>query len=182
MNGPSLTENLHFNGWCGAIAEELHRIADDFAKAAHHELPEPRLVALHIQPGGRADRADDEVIAAVDALGAAIAGKPGSAERMSDGTYHYEAGCQRGPIAFKVYREISAARVERMAASQVLADKEAELNRLRAEVEKLRAESGLSYSREVDDPTPVSPGHPPLHFGAMVDSGELIDETPSEAR
>jgi hypothetical protein len=36
--------------------------------------------------------------------------------------------------------------------------------------------SGLSYSREADDPTPVSPARVPLHTGGMTDGG-LVDET-----
>lgn len=67
--------------------------------------------------------------------------------------------------------------------------RDAELERLRAEVAKLRAavpagalggDDGLSYSREADDPTPVSPARVPLHTGGMVgpvDGGTLVDET-----
>lgn len=34
--------------------------------------------------------------------------------------------------------------------------------------------SGLGYSREVDDPTPVSPARVPMHTGAVVDGGRLV--------
>jgi hypothetical protein len=36
--------------------------------------------------------------------------------------------------------------------------------------------TGLTYSREADDPTPVSPARVPLHTGGMTDGG-LVDET-----
>lgn len=62
-----------------------------------------------------------------------------------------------------------------------LDEREAELERLRAEVAALRSNVGLDYSREADDPTPVSParGGAP-HVGAVVDGGQLVDETKSE--
>ena len=40
--------------------------------------------------------------------------------------------------------------------------------------------TGLDYTladSEPDDPTPVSPGRVPLHTGAVVDGGQLVDET-----
>jgi hypothetical protein len=43
--------------------------------------------------------------------------------------------------------------------------------------------TGLGYSREADDPTPVSPARVPLHTGGMVGpvgGGELVDETEPE--
>jgi hypothetical protein len=36
------------------------------------------------------------------------------------------------------------------------------------------ADTGHGYSREADDPTPVSPARVPLHTGAVVDGDELI--------
>lgn len=148
------------------IAAELHRIADDFAKLEILDLPKPRSVRLGIQPGGRPGEADDAVIATVDTLGRAVLGKPGAVDEMSGGTYHYDVEGTRGLVTFAVYREISAARVEQIAAGKVLADKEAELERLRAEVEKLRANAdptGLTYGRgdEAQDPQPTAGRVPP---------------------
>lgn len=40
--------------------------------------------------------------------------------------------------------------------------------------------AGLYYSREADDPTPVSPARVPLHTGGMVDGDRLVDETDSK--
>lgn len=57
-------------------------------------------------------------------------------------------------------------------------DRDAELERLRAEVAELRAGNGLDYSRtdsEPDDPTPVSPARAPLHVG-VVDDGGPVEE------
>ena len=49
-----------------------------------------------------------------------------------------------------------------------------------AAVDKVRAEpmdpTGLSYSREADDPTPVSGARVEMHTGAVTDEG-LVDET-----
>jgi hypothetical protein len=40
---------------------------------------------------------------------------------------------------------------------------------------------GFGYSRELDDPTPVSPARGgPVQTGAVVDGGQLVDETPAE--
>jgi hypothetical protein len=41
--------------------------------------------------------------------------------------------------------------------------------------------TGLTYSREQDDPTPVSPARGgPVHTGGVVAGGQLVDETPAE--
>jgi hypothetical protein len=37
-------------------------------------------------------------------------------------------------------------------------------------------ESGLAYSREADDPTPISPARVPLHTGSVVDGGQLVTD------
>lgn len=58
-----------------------------------------------------------------------------------------------------------------------------ELERLRARVAELESSAvGLTYSRVDDDPNVVRPHSPrvPLHTGAVVDGGELVDETPVE--
>jgi hypothetical protein len=68
-------------------------------------------------------------------------------------------------------------------------ERDAKIERLTAELAALRAAaalqpdadlSGMGYSREADDPTPVSPARVPLHTGGMVgpvDGGYLVDET-----
>jgi hypothetical protein len=193
MTNPSVTET-----WATAIAAELHRIADDFAKVdTVGGLPEPRSVALSIQPGGPHRAADDEVIGTVDTIGRALFGTTGQIQDMSDGTFHYKVEGKFGAVAVTAFREISAVRVEQTRAGAVLAEKEAELAKLRAEVEKLRAEveklraeveklraeaSGLSYTRAddgPDDPTPVSGGRIELHTGGVTEGG-LVDETAAE--
>jgi hypothetical protein len=68
-----------------------------------------------------------------------------------------------------------------------------EVERLRGEVARLNARiakldeqatgdpTGLTYSREQDDPTPVSPARGgPVHTGGVVAGGQLVDETPAE--
>jgi len=65
-------------------------------------------------------------------------------------------------------------------------ERDAKIEQLTAELAALRAAaalqpdadpSGLGYSREADDPTPVSPARVPLHTGGVVDGGQLVDET-----
>lgn len=165
--------------WATRIAAELHRIADDFASTITADLPAPRMVALHIQPGGKTREADDEVIGTVDALGRAILDTPGAVQPMSDGTYHYGVEGNRGPIGFKAYREISTARIEQMAAAKILADKEAELAALRAEVEKLRAEAapviypgGVTNDPALDDEDEVQADPTGLD---EVPDGQLVE-------
>lgn len=61
-------------------------------------------------------------------------------------------------------------------------ERDAELERLRAEVAALRSGNGLAYFRadsEPDDPTPVSPARAPLHVGVVNDGG-LVDVTEAE--
>lgn len=122
-------------GYCGAIADDLRRIADALAAVEHLELPEPRYVHLHIQPGGKTD---DEVIAAVNALGQAVNGKPGKPVRMSGGSYHFVAEVPGGPVSFNAYREISRDRAWRMDPDYQPDERDRELERLRAENERLR--------------------------------------------
>jgi hypothetical protein len=50
------------------------------------------------------------------------------------------------------------------------------------EGDRIAAREALSYSRadsEADDPAPVSPARVPMHTGAVVDGGQLVDETPA---
>lgn len=156
------------------IAAELRRAADDIETLVGSGLPKPTHVALDIHPGGpRLDRDDDQTARAVDALGRALLGKPGTAQKMYDDSYHYGTeSTQRGPIKVHVYDSVSTAWAVKHETAASLAAKEAELERLRAEVIALRAAaalqpdadaSGLGYSREADDPTPVSGARMPHH-------------------
>lgn len=164
--------------WCEPIAVELHRIAYDLGKVvnAQGDMPEPRYVHLHVQPGGSSE---DATIAAVDGLGLAIAGKPGEPDEMSSrggGVYHYAVEVQRGPVYFRVYREISTDRALRIIEERKAADKDAEITRLRARVAELELTSdlGLAYTRaddEPDDPTPVSGARVPAHTGGVTEGG-----------
>jgi hypothetical protein len=201
-----------------AIAVELRRAADDIETLVGSGLPMPSYVALDIHPGGRGrERDDNRTARAVDALGRALLGQPGTAQKMYDGSYHYGTqSIQRGPITVHVYDSVSTDWAVPRAAAFELAAREAQLEKLRAEVAELRAAAGQSgfvdgpcedsdcpnaswphsassdlvddptgmgYSREADDPTPVSPARMPLHTGGMVGpvgGGELVDETEPE--
>jgi hypothetical protein len=57
-----------------------------------------------------------------------------------------------------------------------MSDRDNELERLRARVAELEAKDAHGFSREADDPTPVSPARVPLHTGAVTDEG-LVDES-----
>lgn len=148
------------------IAAELRRAADDIETLVGSGLPKPNHVALDIHPGGpRLDRDDDRTARAVDALGLALLGKPGTANKMYDDTYHYGTeSTQRGPIKVHVYDSVSTAWAVKRETADSLAAKEAELERLRAEVTALRAAAalqpdadpaGLGFSRDDIEPEHV---------------------------
>jgi hypothetical protein len=202
-----------------AIAAELHRAADDIATLIDSGLPKPDYFNLSIQPGTRGD--GDSTAASVDAMGVALTGKAGGVRKMHDGTYHYSAkDVRRGLLSVSIYQSVPTEWAVRREAAAALAEREAELEKLRAEVAELRAAApvrcvaslhvpaqasdarcfrcgaagvvaayepadltGLGFSREADEPSPVSPARVPLHTGGMVgpvDGGELVDETDDE--
>lgn len=113
-------------GYCGAIADELERIAADLRKIEHVELPEPRRFQLDIQPGGTTD---DEVIAGVDALGAALLGVKGKHDK-ADGAPWYVAEGARGQVTVSAYRSLSRPPDER----------DVQIEQLRARVAELEAD------------------------------------------
>lgn len=140
------------------IAAELRRIADDAEKLIGE--PAPSTFQINVQPLPHNCAA---AAVAVDTIALALLGKPGTTKRMGDGAYHRDAVGRRGPIPLSVFRRIPG-------------PEHAELERLRARVAELEArDDGQSFSREADDPTPVS-GRVPPHTGGMTDQG-LVDET-----
>jgi hypothetical protein len=188
--------------WCQAIAEELHRIAYDLGNVVNIQggLPEPSYVQLHIQPSG--DKTQQ--LAAIADLGNAIAGQSARPREMGDGSYHYDVDARRGPVLFRAYTSIDTATALRLIAEDEQAQKDAEIDRLRARVAELEArglrvaehydpaadervvaeegkrveELGLNFTRADDDtvdPTPTGPREP-LHTGGMTEDG-LVDET-----
>lgn len=153
------------------ISAELHRIADDLAKLAGE--PEPRYVGLDFQPyNGVEDDpggSDAATIAATDAVAIALLGRPAKPQRMGGGSFHHTAHGARGRIRVAAFQSVSDPEAHA---------REAELARLRAEIEKLRAQqSGLDYSRAADGDDPQKIGQrEPLHTGAVTEAG-LVDET-----
>jgi hypothetical protein len=113
-------------GYCRAIADELERIATDLRSVEHIELPEPRLFCLDIQPGGSTDA---EITEAIDALGTALLGKKGKDGTVSGDRPWYSVAGYRGSIKVNAYRELAKTD-----------ERDAELARLRAEIEQLLAE------------------------------------------
>jgi hypothetical protein len=133
--------NVPEKHWADALADELHRIAGDVRRLNGSTHGMPRSFQINIQPGG-VDAADGEVVAAHDEIARALLGVPGSPKAMGDGSTHYNAAGRRGPISVAIYRSIDGAfargLMQSREAAAVLAAKEAELERLRAEVAKLR--------------------------------------------
>lgn len=161
-------------GYCGAIADELRRLAAALDSVGHHELPDPSYVHLWIQPYGQTD---DEKIAGVDILGQALCGVVGTPYEVDGGGFHYDAEGPARPVTVKVFKRISAERGRQILAEREAADKDAELRELRRRIAELEASTdrpdptGLGYSRadsDEDDPTPVSPARG-LHAGAVTD-------------
>jgi hypothetical protein len=77
------------------LAATLHGIADDIATLAGRGLPDRAYVGITVMPLPH-DLPDDVMVRAVDSIGQALAGKPGTTERMSSGSYHHNAGGTRG--------------------------------------------------------------------------------------
>jgi hypothetical protein len=152
--------------WCRSIAEELHRIAYDLGNVVNVEggLPEPGYVQLHIQPAG--DEAQQ--IAAIDDLGNAVSGQAGRPEKMGDGTYHYVLRAQRGPVLFKAYTSIATPTALSMIAEDEQAQKDAEIERLRARVAELEALEANGFSRPADDDTQAVVGRVEAHAGQLL--------------
>lgn len=178
LNLPPDEQPDHF----AEIAASLYRIADDIVTLTGSGLPVPS-VQLSIQPGGRGD--DDPTARAVDAVTSALLGHPGQLQLMTSGdVYHYNNGDSTervGAVDVRVMYSVSTEWALKRKQAAELAEREVELEKLRAEVAELRAaQSGFGYSREADDPTPVSPGRMPLHTGGVIDGGALVDETEAE--
>lgn len=190
----------HFADIAAALRDAADRISDLIGSG----LPEPAQFQLNIQPGEHGD--DDGVRRSVDAVTSALLGHGGRVQKMGGGGgYHYNNGDSHEPlgaVTVRIYQSVSAEWAVKREAAAKLAEREAELEKLRAEVAELRAAAsqsvwcgggctqvadhpgecdpdatGLGYSREADDPTPVSPERVPLHTGAVVDGGQLVDET-----
>lgn len=133
-----------------AIAVELHRIADVFAKLPPDVAGSPHSsVQLAIMPADTAE--------AVDAIGMALFGKTGETIQVPGGRTGWRRKVDGSPAGMwvSIHAEIPGPPDER----------DAELVQLRAENERLRAAApsfvdddptGLGFSREADDPTPTT--------------------------
>src|SRR5947207_12867569 len=148
------------------IAAELRRVADDLGGLAGRGLPQPTYVALSIHPAG-AD--DDEIMAAVDAVGGALLGRPGELEKMSGGTYHYVAHGTRGAAVVANWR--CAVKVDVF--DRVSSPEEREANRLRAELDELRAQVGRERAeRAAEAATPAVVERPDQPLDDVPDACE----------
>jgi hypothetical protein len=107
-------------------AAELHRIADDVASIGGNL---PRLyLALNVSPYGQG-LSDDAKAAVVDAIATALLGVRAKTRQMSSGSWHHTAHGRRGPVHLSIYDAVS---------DPATRDKDAELERLRAENAELR--------------------------------------------
>lgn len=149
------------------IADELERIAADLRTLVGE--PAPGLVAFDIQPHN-ADRGSGTVtvknrpatIAAVDAVALALLGRPAKTEAVGSSAFHHRAGGSRGAIKVGVYTSV---------ADPALVDPDEEIERLRAEVARLRAE------RTVDDESDSRSGWRDESTGLV--SGGLVPNCPT---
>lgn len=141
------------------LADELRRFADDVETLVGE--PAPGYVTLDIQPG-KALQA--ETPAMVDAVAAVLLRKTPETKKLVGGTYHRRASGSRGQIRVSVYQEVTGPPDER----------DAELARLRAEVEKLKSLDAHGYSRADDgeDPPPAERRLPPRLEDART--GEVV--------
>lgn len=126
---PSLTPSLTI----GSVAADLRRVADLFDRNPHLTLDAPGWVHLDIQPGGP----DGVMVARTNAV-AALFGGQARAQQMGGGTWHYDFEAVVGDVQVHLFDSISEASVRDMVRSRELAEKEAEIARLLAEVEQLR--------------------------------------------
>lgn len=151
---PAAEQPDHF----AELADELHRVADDVAKMIGSGLPKPRQFMLNIQPGTHHD--DDDVTArAVDGMAQALLGIDGKVEQMGGGTYFYSTDhINRGPLVVAIYQGVStgwALRNDVAAARAEVAEREAELEKVRARV----AELERNLKPLVSDATIEQAGH-----------------------
>lgn len=109
------------------LADELASAAEAIRGLAGRGLPDLSWVQLSIQPAQGWD--DATVIGMVDTVGQVLLGKPGETQDMSAGTYHHGVGGKRGPLEVRVYQRVDPPEKRAL---------EAELARLRAEVETAR--------------------------------------------
>lgn len=146
-----------------ATAANLRSIADALDTLPHGNAP---YATLSILPA-------EKTVEAIDAVALAVLGKAGVTRRDSDGWRHIAEG-RSGGAWVSIHALVPGPPDER----------DLELERLRAEVETLRADhAGQLYSRaddEADDPTPVSPARG-LHAGAVLsgiaDDGHKLGAT-----
>jgi hypothetical protein len=132
-----------------AIAAELRKAADGIETLVGSGLPKPNLVSLSIQPGGRGD--DDLIVRAVDAMATVLLDGPGEILPYPGDVYHYGTPMTwRGPVQVSVYNRVSTEWALKRDAAAALAAKEAELNKLRAEVAVTI--TGPDYRDRIDAP------------------------------
>jgi len=110
------------------IAAELRRIADDLTTLAGKGLPKPWF-NISIQPATDERGNDDVVIPAVDAVAVALLGRPATTDPMSSGGHMHRIAGTRGPVSLGVHQSVSSPEAR---------EREAELARLRAELDALR--------------------------------------------
>jgi hypothetical protein len=110
------------------LARTLRGIADDIETLAVGDLRPLSGVSLLMQPDGRLP--DDDKVATIDAVAAAVIGEPGRLRKMTSGGYHHDAGGSRGPVNIGVFAGVAAPEDR---------EKDREIARLRAALERLDA-------------------------------------------
>lgn len=140
---------------CADIAAALYTLAMRFTDLAGTGVPVP-YVQLNIQPGRHGD--DESIVAAVDAVTSALLGHAGQAQHMHDVTWHYNNADEPeyvGPVGVRIFNSVTPECAAKREAAARLAEREAELERLRAEVAELRAAAKVGTAAEhLPDPAP----------------------------
>lgn len=162
MADNTVTEKATF----GIAAADLRAVADIFDKVAHVRIDSSPWVKLEIQVDGT----DQEIIERTDAVGVALFGRPGAVTKMSDKKWFYQVEGKVGIVGVHLYDSISEATVRELEQGRELAEKEAELARLRAEVEKLRADRLPAETA----PEPLTPEPIAAHYDASAFNTESV--------
>jgi hypothetical protein len=128
------------------LAATLHGIADDIATLAGRGLPQRAYVGITVMPLPH-ELPDHEMIRAVDSIGQALAGKPGTAERMSSGSYHHNAGGTRGGtfgrgVDIRVFQSVTPP--DKRALQDEIERITAERDRLAAQIQQPEPSEGTS--------------------------------------
>lgn len=138
MDDKTVPERATMRVTCGDIAADLQHLASAFEKVADLELEVNPYVTFGIQPGGT----DEQIKSRTDVIGNALFGKPGEPKDMGGNTWHYKVRGHVGAIEIDVYDRITGPEA---------AEREAEIERLRARVAELEEDLDRAHAGALDE-------------------------------